>query len=443
MKRSILTILLVAMGLWVHVFAQPTSGLTIVNTFSEVGKGWSQNSVNATIFRKNSVVSSTKFQFIAYYDSTGTVVLARRKHGSKKWEVKPTSFKGNIRDAHNVISIMVDGKGYLHMSWDHHNNPLRYARSVKPESLEMGEMQPMTGSLEKVVSYPEFYRFPNGDLLFAYRDGGSGNGNLVLNRYSVKSQTWTQLQRNLIDGEGKRNAYWQMTLDGKGTLHISWVWRESPDVASNHDMCYARSHDGGTTWENSKGEPYRLPITEATAEVVHAIPQNSNLINQTSMVADANGRPYIATYYKAAGDAATQFHLIYQTDAGWKHSTMSQRKTDFSLSGVGSRSIPISRPVLLIKDHKEKPSELLLVFRDEEFDSFVCVAYATLGATMQWETVPIGPYSLDRWEPSYDTELWRTKQQLHLYYHKVGQGQGETSVQLPAQPVGVLEVSVQ
>jgi hypothetical protein len=32
------------------------------------------------------------------------------------------------------------------------------------------------------VTYPEFHALPGGDLLFLYRDGGSGGGNLAMNR---------------------------------------------------------------------------------------------------------------------------------------------------------------------------------------------------------------------------------------------------------------------
>ena len=102
-----------------------------------------------------------------------------------------------------------------------------------------------------------------------------------------------QLSDNLIDGEGKRNAYWQACVDDKNIIHISWVWRESPDVASNHDLCYARSKDGGVTWENSRGKKYQLPINATTAEYAWHIPQNSELINQTSMSADKSGNPII------------------------------------------------------------------------------------------------------------------------------------------------------
>ncbi|KOH45986.1 hypothetical protein NC99_11980 [Sunxiuqinia dokdonensis] len=166
--------------------SQTENGIT--TSLVPIGEGWSQTSVNATIFRKNSVVSTANYQFVAYYDSSASVVLARRKHGSDSWEIHQTQYKGNVHDAHNVISLMVDGDGYLHLSWDHHNNPLNYCRSLSPESLELGPKRPMIGGNEQTVSYPEFYALPDGDLLFAYREGGSGNGNLVLNRYDLNDQ---------------------------------------------------------------------------------------------------------------------------------------------------------------------------------------------------------------------------------------------------------------
>jgi hypothetical protein len=411
-------------------------------SLSEIGLGWSQNSVNATIFRKNSVVSTKNYQFVAYYDSAATVVLARRNHNGGNWEISLTQYKGNVNDAHNSISIIADGEGYIHMSWDHHNNPLHYCRSTEPECLKMGEMEPMLGELENVVSYPEFYRLVDGDLLFAYRDGGSGNGNLVLNRYDLKTRKWSRLQSNLIDGQEQRNAYWQLFTDASGTIHISWVWRETPDVKSNHDLCYARSKDGGQSWENSKGEVYKLPINVETAEIVCAIPQNSNLINQTSMTADSEGNPYIATYFKVSGDSCTQFKVIYVEKGKWKSTVATHRTLDFELGGVGSRSIPVSRPQILIKEQNGK-KVLYLVYRDEEASNHVILASATVDDKMEWKSKIISPYPVDRWEPSFDTELWRTQQKLHLYFQKGGQGQGETSVSLEPQMVGVLEVSVE
>ena len=225
------------------LYAQLMPGVKLV----AVDSGWANNSVNTVIFRKNSLVTFKGTQFIAFYDKEQFVVLGKRKTGGTKWELKRTAYRGNTIDAHNTISIMTDGAGYLHMAWDHHNNPLNYCKSVRPGSLELTVKQSMTGLHEQKLTYPEFHKLSNGNLLFFYRDGASGNGNLVLDQYDIHTKKWTQLHTDLIDGEGQRNAYWQACIDQAGIIHLSWVWRETPDVASNHDMCYARSEDGGKT----------------------------------------------------------------------------------------------------------------------------------------------------------------------------------------------------
>ncbi|HPR31825.1 MAG TPA: BNR repeat-containing protein [Prolixibacteraceae bacterium] len=406
---------------------------------SEIGPGWSANSVNAPIFRKNSLVSAGRYQFVAYYDSLARVVLARRIIGSDRWTLAPTPYTGKVTDAHNSISIMADGDGYLHMSWDHHNNPLRYCRSLSPYSLEMGSMEPMTGNWEEHVSYPEFYRFPNDDLLFVYRDGGSGNGNMILNRYHTESRKWERLHDNLLDGEGKRNAYWQLCIDLKGCIHLSWVWRETPDVRTNHDLCYARSFDVGLTWQNSRGQAYDVPITQSTAEVIRHIPQGSNLINQTSICADRDGNPYIATYFRDHPDACTQVYVLFRQQGEWRTEPVGNRTLDFDLGGTGSRSIPLSRPQVICSG-KGRKKKLHVVFRDEEVGDHIVLATAFLSDSLQWKHRIISPRPVGRWEPSYDTELFRKKNKVHLYFQNVGQGQGETTVALVAQTVGVLEV---
>lgn len=71
--------------------------------------------MNAPIFRKNSVVSFHGIQYTAYYDSTGSVILAKRELGSDIWEEHKTQHTGDINEAHCSISIAVDGNGYIDM----------------------------------------------------------------------------------------------------------------------------------------------------------------------------------------------------------------------------------------------------------------------------------------------------------------------------------------
>jgi hypothetical protein len=422
------------------VIAIFTSGnLKNENRELEVAPGWSKTSVNAVIFRQNSLVTHKEYQYISFYDSTGYVNLGKRKIGTGEWEIHKTQYNGNVLDAHNMISIMIDGDGYLHMSWDHHGHKLNYCRSLEPGSLEMGPKISMTGKVERNVTYPQFYKLSNGDLLFVYRDGSSGDGNIVLNRYELKKRKWQQLHKNLIDGEGKRNAYWQMYLDKNDILHMSWVWRETGDVATNHDMCYARSADGGLTWQSSDGKAYSIPVNAENAEYAMRIPQKSDLINQTSMTADDESHPYIATYFQDEKDPAPHVYIIYHDGENWDKLKVGHRTLDFDLSGGGTRSIPISRPVVL---HSDRSGSLRLhvIYRDEEYDDKACLKTLELGKASDWKTTILTETGLDRWEPTFDTELWKEKGILNLFIQKVGQGSGEKAVEMPPTMIRVLEI---
>ena len=405
------------------------------------GTGWANNSINTVVFRKNSLCTFGNQQYISYYNNDGFVVLGKRKLNSRQWQLQTMKLKGNVADAHNSISIMTDGDGYLHMAWNHHANILHYCKSVKPGSLQMTDELSMTDSLEKSVTYPEFHLLPNGNLLFLYRDGQSGRGNLVINHYNTKTKHWEQLHHNLIDGEGKRNAYWQACVDKKGTIHVSWVWRESSDVASNHDMCYARSMDGGITWQNSKGEKYQVPVTAATAEYVCNIPQKSELINQTSMYANEDGDPFIASYWKEKNDSVPQYHIIYNIGNQWQVQNLGFRKTSFSLSGAGTKRIPVSRPQIITWKNN-RSNCVAVIFRDEESGSRASIAMNANLNTRNWVVKNLTNESVGSWEPTYDTELWKTKRQLNLLVQYNEQKDGEGKADIVPQEIKVLEVKI-
>ena len=83
-----------------------------------IAEGWAKNQVNAVIFRKNSVTSFNGNQFAAFYDADSKVVLAKRRLGETKWEIRPTQFTGNTNDAHNSISIAIDGRSFTDIMTD-------------------------------------------------------------------------------------------------------------------------------------------------------------------------------------------------------------------------------------------------------------------------------------------------------------------------------------
>ncbi len=427
MKR----ILIISFILLLSVYA-------VAQQLVKVGDGYSCTSVNTTIFRNNSIVTHNNHQYISYYDAQGWLIIGKRKVGSQKWEIARSQYKGNVRDAHNVISMMIDGKGYIHISFDHHGNKLNYCRSVKPESLILGDKETMIGDNENDVTYPEFYKLPCGDLLFAYRSGASGRGNLVLNRYILKEKRWVRVQDVLIDGENKRNAYWQLYVDKSGIIHLSWVWRETWMVETNHDMCYARSKDGGKSWEKSDGSKYQLPINAANAEYAWHIPQNHELINQTSMSADSKGNPYIATYWRDSNDSIPQFRMIWNENGKWHCDIVGKRVTPFSLKGGGTKMIPISRPRMVVDGNR-----VFYIFRDAERGSKASLAYKKdiHSKEEEWKVIDITDFSLNAWEPSYDSELWKKSRKLHIFIQETKQGDGERTIESDPTDVYVLELN--
>lgn len=398
---------------------------------SKIGLGWSNNSVNTVIFRNSALTSYKNWQFTAYYNPEGMMVLAKRKLNSNQWQTVITPYSGNVKDAHNSISIAIDIDGFLHVSWDQHDTRLRYAKSKTPFGLELGEEESMTGNDETKVTYPEFHNLPNGKLLFCYRSGASGRGNMIVKSYDVKTKKWNSLQNNLLDGENERSAYWQICVGKKG-IYISWVWRESWDVSTNHDICYAFSGDGGQTWEKSTGEKYCLPITKASAEIAWEIPEKSNLINQTAMNVDDDGNPYIANYWNDNG--IPQYKVVYLEKGKWNKIDTDFHNKPFILGGGGTKSIPISRPEILVNK-----SMLYLLFRDEERANKITLAYTNLDKK-QWELTDVTDYSVGQWEPNFDKQLWKEKAQLHIFSQNVSQADGEGLENVDPQEVRVIEL---
>lgn len=398
--------------------------------------GYSKTSVNTSIFRCNSIVSDGKYQIVSYYNERGYIVIAKRDINSKEWDIKETELWGDCTDAHNSISIGLDGEGYIHISYAQHANRLKYRKSIAPYSSNFGQLSYMIDSVEEQkVTYPEFYRKKNGNLIFVYRSGYSGDGNLVMNEYDFKTKTWVRKHSKLLDGENVRNAYWQMYLDNNDVMFVSWVWRESSSVETNHDLCYAFSKDLNL-WANSRGDPYFLPITLAASEIICEVPQERELINQTSMAVNRNGYPYIATYWRDSISTIPQYRVIWNDGLRWQSTQIGERSAPFSLSGKGTKRIPISRPKIIIGND----NKAFFLFRDIDRGEVVSMAYCNDIRFNIWNIIDLTDFSVEAWEPTIDMDRWKRDNILNIYVQKTFQGDGETTVDAEAQKVYVVEV---
>ncbi len=281
-------------------------------------------------------------QFVAFYDDQRQMTVAARKLDSSQWQFVRLPEKVGW-DSHNYITMTVDDEGYLHLSGNMHCVPLVYFRTAKPLDITtFKRMKHMTGKFENRCTYPRFFRGPNRELIFTYRDGSSGNGNQIYNIYDLKSQTWRPLlDKPLTDGQGKRNAYLRgPTLGPDGFYHLVWVWRDTPDCSTNHDLSYARSKDL-IHWETSSGQSLKLPITLDTAEIIDPVPVKGGMINgNTAIGFDLEDRVVIS-YHKFDDNGNTQIYNARRENGSWKIHQASNWNYRWYFSGGGSISFEI------------------------------------------------------------------------------------------------------
>lgn len=64
---------------------------------------------------------------------------------------------------------------------------------------------------------------------------------------------------------------------------------------------------------------------------------------------------------------------------------------------------------------------------------------STGAASGEWSVSDLDAAALGSWEPSYDTELWRTSGTLSLFVQSVDQVDGEGKADVAPRPVKVLD----
>lgn len=299
-----------------------------------VGETWSGHYVDQAL------LTDGNDQYVAYFDADRELTVAHRTLDTDEWTYERVG-STTAWDSHNYITLATDRDGQLHVAGDMHNVPLRYWRTTTPGDVTtLTRVETMVDpQLESRVTYPIFLELEDGTLIFRYREGGSGDGIDIYNRYDEASQTWTSLiDSALLDGEGERNAYAAVPrLGPDGYYHLVWVWRDTWIASTTHTVSYARSADL-VHWETSRGEPLELPITFDTGDVVDPVGPEGGVINNNVQVGfDADGDPVVG-YHKYDEDGNTQVYAARpdDSDSGWQNEQLSDwtGAWDFSQPGT-------------------------------------------------------------------------------------------------------------
>lgn len=276
-------------------------------------------------------------QYVAYFDKDRCMTVASRMLDSDQWQYQVLPSRVGW-DTHNYITMAVDDHGHLHVSGNMHCVPLIYFRTERAGEIATLKKLAMTGEQEDRVTYPKFLTDHEGTLIFTYRNGGSGNGRRFYNKYDPAAPAWSRLlDEPLLDGEGERNAYPLGPVRGPdGWFHIVWVWRDTPDCATNHHLSHVRSRDL-IHWESYFGQKVELPMRLSEKQLwVDPIPSGGGIINGCEKLAfDADHRPII-TYHKSDSDGYMQIYAARAEEGRWVKYLLTDWNKPVEFSGYGS-----------------------------------------------------------------------------------------------------------
>ena len=297
-------------------------------------------------------------QMIAYYDAARQMSVAVRKMrdvNGGPWNYhKVSSWLG--WDAHNRVEVAFDKNGVIHLIGNLHANKLVYFRSTSPyDPRTLQQVNIMVDpAVEQKMTYPEFFKGPNGKLHFKYRDGSSGNGRWFYSHWDSDAARWSHLHKTvLLDGEDIRGVYPLGPVSGPdGYAHMTFTWRETPIASSNHDLSYARSRDL-VNWETSDGTPIALPIKLATGEIIDPIPEHGGLLNGRHPIGfDADNR-VLVTYQKYDENNLSQVYIARRDDTAWtvkRVSDWTDLRVDLDKSGALDLPLLTNDPAYLNQD---------------------------------------------------------------------------------------------
>lgn len=360
-------------------------------------------------------------QYYAYWTHAGELVAAARDLPDGEWEQNNLGIEIDARNGHWTPGVGVGPEGHVFVNYNTRNSEIRWRRSTNPGDVSSfgPERVGMTGLNESSVTYLEFTRLLDGTLLAGFRNGASGAGDWILNRWNPDEGAWEPLQHPLVEGQWEGNEYnsymWNLVQSEDGVLHYFFCWRETGDVQTNGDLSYARSTDGGETWERSDGTAYNLPITYGSAETVDPIPENSNLINQGWASYDPrNGAPHVA-YYRDDEDDNTQIFHAFLDDGEWVTESATDRTTNINLGGGGVVASPIGRMGIVVDDD----GGVHILTRDFENGSWPLLVEKLDG---EWQTSVLYKRNMTWSDIHIDRERWRADRVLSYVDHQQNVG---------------------
>lgn len=379
---------------------------------------------NGVSYIQDNLTTHGGVQYAVFSDGDRHPIIAKRTLPDGDWAYFDLSVvAGNplasptVDDVHNNYVVAVDLDGYIHVSGNHHDHPLRYVRSLSPGDITGWEAPGMVGTEENSVTYPQFLHIGT-EFLFIYRNGSSGNGAAYINVYNHTSRTWSRrskpLSGLLADGVNPDESPYTnrlTTVAPDGTWHWFFMWRETSDVASSHDLCHMKSTDNGATFTNITGTALTLPVTPSTSPIIKA--GWNYAINQSGACVDSQGRPHAAWWLRESYDNNTP-RLVHF----WHDGTNWHEDSEHKFASGVVETINLARPLLF--PYGDRVFAVYSLDHNDVRTRWWLHDITPSPTARIHRAVILDGRDLGRWEPSHDARALADRGELHMLITPIG-----------------------
>lgn len=224
---------------------------------------------------------------------TSSSIVKRDVNGN--WSDPVRVGGGRRYDAHYYPNMVIDAKGYLHVFYGSHGDPLHYRRSSRPR--DISEWEPEQFPV-RTATYPRPFVLTTGEILVFFRaqEGGSRYGYI---HSADNGKTWSSF-KTLIFGPARLSTPYVggvVIREQKGrlpTIHLAWSWYDNvnrPSPIHYDDAMYAVHELGSSTWQLADGTSQSLPIGYKSAVPI----KRRKKFYVEDMALDELGRPILIT----------------------------------------------------------------------------------------------------------------------------------------------------
>ena len=212
----------------------------------------------------NKILTHEGKTHVVWLDQINKTYIRTYSHKTKRWG-KPAHI-GTGDDNHAGPALTMDSKGYLHVVYGPHHNPIQYAVSKRPNTSTAWVQQKAFGGV--CATYPSLLCDSEDTLHACYRGAFEREQPWgVIYQRKPKDGEWSAPVK-LVDSQGPQ-AYTQYTnalcAGPDGTLYLAYhiVRATEQDTRDTKGRGFGamRSRDGGSSWETMAGEPLSLPTT--------------------------------------------------------------------------------------------------------------------------------------------------------------------------------------